>query len=204
MVARRRPGFKCRAPRVFYRIEATCMTPGMSYACEVINLSATGILILTPVRFCVGARLRVVLPFPGYLEPIQLKGRVVRESLHAGRYALGIGFDLLPIDVLVALMQLVSGRNTNRPCVSNPRSEKPSRRSRAKRYVTNKPIRRNNDNQGLAPEEVPEYCEKELMGKLDRKQRLKELYAEALDQLDSTEIQSALQLYQQRRKTSWG
>jgi hypothetical protein len=191
---------------VYYRIEATLVTPGMSYTCEVINLSATGILVLPPVRFCVGARLRVVLPFPGYLEPIQLKGRVVREGEHSGRYALGIGFDLLPVDALVALMNLVAGRNTNRPrqtTSSSPRPERPSKVSRAKRYVTKKPVRREPDIVPV-PGDVPQYDEDDLMGILQSRQRLKELYAEALDQLDATGADASIQLYQQRRRSSWG
>jgi hypothetical protein len=183
---------------VRYRIEATLMTPGMTYACEVINLSATGILILPPVRFCIGARLRVVLPFPGYLEPIQLKGRVAREGAHSGRYALGIYFDLLPIDVLVALMRLVAGRNTDRPLkMLSPRPERPSRRSRAKRYATKKPARRDH----IQPvQDVPRCGENEI---LHGQQRLEELYSEALDQIDSSEIDASLPLYQQRPRTSW-
>lgn len=195
LVARRRPNFKCRAPRVPYRIQATLVTADRFYHCEVINLSATGILLLPPVRCCVGASLDVVLPLPGSRAPVQLKGWVVREGEHSGRYALGIDFDLLPIDVLLALMWLVTSSGNAR---SHPHPEEPSNLPRGN--AARKPSARRSD---AAPREVSEHDEADVMGTLVSRQQLKDLYAEALEQLDSSEVELGPRFYHQRRKTRW-
>jgi hypothetical protein len=107
-----------RAPRVEYCAQGRVWVRRESCACQTVNLSESGLLVIVPVPCEPGTPIRIDLPLPGYSRPMPIPSVVVRETIIDGEYAVGVRFEsMLPgsLEVLRGFLtqELASKRSSD-------------------------------------------------------------------------------------------
>lgn len=82
-----------RAPRVDYCAQGRIWVMREQAECFTVNISESGLLVVTPLRCEPGTNVRIDLPFPGYSRPMPIPAVVVRETEVDGEYAVGVKFE---------------------------------------------------------------------------------------------------------------
>ena len=82
-----------RAPRVDYCAQGRIWVMREQAECFTVNISESGLLVVTPLCCEPGMNVRIDLPFPGYSRPMPIPAVVVRETEVDGEYAVGVRFE---------------------------------------------------------------------------------------------------------------
>jgi hypothetical protein len=119
-----------RAPRVEYCAQGRLWVQRESCACQTVNLSESGLLVIVPLPCEPGTPIRIDLPLPGYSRPMPIPSVVVRETIVDGEYAVGVRFEsMLPgsLEVLRGFLQqeLASKRSSDALSAIDPASSSP-------------------------------------------------------------------------------
>ncbi|MCA9672800.1 MAG: PilZ domain-containing protein [Myxococcales bacterium] len=78
-------------PRIPYEGRALVHLGNHHLQCEMVDLGADGVFVLSPVHARAGLKVTVELALPR-LGRVRLAGAIAREGQHAGRYGWGIAF----------------------------------------------------------------------------------------------------------------
>ncbi|MBK6848882.1 MAG: PilZ domain-containing protein, partial [Proteobacteria bacterium] len=80
------------APRAPWYGQALLHMQQRRLGCTVVDVSASGLLVVPPARAAKGAALEIDLMLPPHLEPVRLAAVVAREGDVHGHYAWGLRF----------------------------------------------------------------------------------------------------------------
>ena len=96
-----------RAPRVDYCAQGRIWVMREQAECFTVNISESGLLVVTPLRCEPGMNVRIDLPFPGYSRPMPIPALVVRETEVDGEYAVGVKFESMLAGSLEVLRSFI-------------------------------------------------------------------------------------------------
>ncbi|MBK8481952.1 MAG: PilZ domain-containing protein [Proteobacteria bacterium] len=96
------------APRAPWYGQALLHIQQRRLGCTVVDVSASGLLVVPPARAAKGASLLIDLMLPPQLAPVRLSAVVAREGNVHGHYAWGLQFVDPPVDVQTVISAFVS------------------------------------------------------------------------------------------------
>lgn len=94
-------------PRLPFPAKTVIDARGRQIGCRGVNFSLGGMLVHPPARAEAGLSLRIHLKFPGLNDWVSVKGKLLRETRHAGDYAWAIHFQTVAPHVLTLMKSYV-------------------------------------------------------------------------------------------------